>query len=59
MTQLSGVRFEEAWAGRVVGAIGKTPVAFIGLDEMIQNKESTGRPQDIADAATLRKRNPR
>jgi hypothetical protein len=56
ITSIAGVSFEEAWAGRVAGSIDGTPVFFIGREELIRNKESTGRPQDLADADALRKR---
>jgi hypothetical protein len=30
-------------------------VPFLSLEDLLMNKETTGRPQDIADAARLRK----
>jgi hypothetical protein len=56
ITSIAGVSFEEAWASRVPGSIDSIPVLFIGRDELIRNKESTGRIQDAADAEALRKR---
>lgn len=56
ITSLSGVDFESAWTRRVQGAIDGAPVMFIGRDDLIRNKESTGRKQDAADADALRKR---
>jgi hypothetical protein len=56
ITSIAGVEFDQAWAGRVVGAIDGIPVQVVGLDDLIRNKESTGRLQDRADAEELRKR---
>ena len=54
MTEISGVSFDEAWASRVMADIGGHPVAFIGRDALVKNKEASGRPKDIADVARLR-----
>jgi hypothetical protein len=56
ITSIAAVSFEDAWAGRVAGSIDGVPVFFIGREELIRNKESAGRPQDVADANALRKR---
>ncbi len=54
ITGIDGVEFQAAWEHRVSSTYGDQPVVVIGLDELIQNKESTGRPQDVLDAKTLR-----
>lgn len=59
LTSISGVDFEEAWAGRCPGNIDGIPVQFIGRVELLRNKESTGRPKDLGDADELRKRDPK
>jgi predicted nucleotidyltransferase len=59
ITSIAGVEFDQAWAGRVGGEIDGIPVQFVGLEELITNKESTGRLKDQADAEELRKRRPR
>lgn len=56
ITSISGVTFEEAWAGRVAGTLDGLPVHYIGREALIRNKETTGRAQDIADAQRLRAR---
>ena len=56
ITQIPGVSFDEALAGRVAGSYGLQPVWFIGLDALIRAKEASGRPQDLADLAWLRGR---
>jgi hypothetical protein len=58
ITSIAGVTFEDAWASRVTGSIEGLPVFFIGIDEMILTKETTGRLQDAADAQALRLRKP-
>ena len=55
ITSISGLTFDEAWASRVAGTLGELPVSYIGRDELIRNKEFTGRPQDLADAERLRR----
>lgn len=55
ITRISGVTFEEAWAGRVEATYAGEPVCFIGKDDLIRNKDASGRPQDRADADLLRR----
>jgi len=59
ITSIAGVPFDEAWAGRMKGEIDGIPVAFIGLEDLIRNKEAAGRSKDLGDADALRKRRPR
>jgi hypothetical protein len=54
ITAIDGVEFQEAWENRVSSAYGDQPVMVIGIEELIRNKEATGRPQDALDAKTLR-----
>jgi hypothetical protein len=53
LTSLTGVTFDEAWAGRVETVIGTTRVNFIGREALIRNKRLTGRAQDKADLEAL------
>ena len=55
ITAIDGVAFHEAWEHRVPSAYGDQPVMVIGMDDLIRNKEATGRPQDRLDAQTLRR----
>jgi len=59
ITSISGVEFEWAWANRAPGQIDGIPVQFIGREDLIRNKESSGRLKDLGDADELRKRDPR
>ena len=53
LTALTGVDFEEVWAGRVLSELDGIPVAFIGREAFIKNKRATGRTQDKADLEAL------
>lgn len=53
LTGIYGVSFDEAWAGRVSVELGGGRVEVIGCRELIRNKRSTARPQDLADAEAL------
>jgi hypothetical protein len=53
LTSLTGVTFDEAWAGRVEAVLGDTRVNFIGKEALILNKRMTGRAKDKADLETL------
>jgi hypothetical protein len=53
LTSITGVSFDEAWAGRVDGEFAGIQVRFIGRPQLIQNKKSTGRSQDYADLELL------
>lgn len=54
LTQISGVDFIDAWTNRKEADAGPgVRCAFIGLNELIQNKKAAGRPQDLADVDAL------
>jgi hypothetical protein len=53
ITEISGVSFDEAWQSRDAGALGGVPVSFIGREEFLRNKRSTGRLRDLADAEAV------
>ncbi len=53
MTSISGVSFDDAWATRKQGRMGRYGVAFLGRDALIANKRASGRPKDLADVALL------
>lgn len=53
LTSISGVSFDEAWAGRVEGELAGMVVSFIGREALIQNKKATRRSQDRADLEAL------
>jgi hypothetical protein len=53
LTSITGVGFEEAWAGRAAGDLDGLPVHFIGREAFLKNKRATGRTQDRADLERL------
>jgi len=54
LTSISGVDFESAWTSRVPADLDGYAVNFIGADELLKNKQASGRPKDLADASKLR-----
>jgi len=55
MISISDVTFGEAWQTRATGDIDGLSVVFIGLAELLRNKEASGRGKDRVDAEELRK----
>jgi hypothetical protein len=53
LTEIDGVAFDEAWAGRVVSEIDGLRVPVIGRAELIRNKRALGRTKDLADIEAL------
>ncbi|MBP8911125.1 MAG: hypothetical protein KBI32_06450 [Phycisphaerae bacterium] len=53
ITRVSGVPWEKADAGKVVGFYANTPVYFIGREDFLVNKRTTGRGKDLADIEAL------
>ena len=57
LSRIDGVSFEEAWGGKteVTIEISGEPVViyFIGLKQLIQNKETIGRAKDLEDLKYL------
>ena len=53
LSSISGVTIEEAFATKVSATLDNIPVFVLGRDELIRNKRAVGRPQDLADLATL------
>jgi hypothetical protein len=53
ITSIDGVSFDDAWQGRAAGRYGAQPVFYLGLRELIRNKQAAGRAQDLADLEWL------
>ena len=53
LTPISGVGFEEAWAGRVTHDVNGLPVPFLGRAALVRNKRASGRAKDRADLEAL------
>lgn len=53
ITSITGVSWDDAVATCVGGKYGNIPVKYIGRDEFVVNKRSTGRKKDQADLEAL------
>ena len=53
MTSLPGCSFNQVWKNKATATYGSENVNFIGLDELIQTKKFSGRPQDKVDLDLL------
>lgn len=50
---VSQLTFRQAWRNRIVGKLGSTNAHFVGLEDLIQLKTDSGRPQDLVDVEQL------
>src|SRR6185437_350223 len=55
LNEIDGVDFEEAYMNKLIIDIDGLPVNYIGLDDLIKNKQVSGRKQDISDVNALSK----
>jgi hypothetical protein len=53
VTSITGVSWEEAFAGRVEGKYGDVHIHYIGREDFILNKRALGRKKDLADLEAL------
>ncbi len=53
LTSIDGVRFADAWPNRVASDFGGIPAPVISLQDLITNKRTAGRPQDLVDVSHL------
>ncbi len=53
MKQVPGGNFESAYARREATSWEGVPVSIVSLDDLIQLKRASGRPQDLLDAEAL------
>ncbi len=56
LNEIDGVGIDEALSHSVRGKYGIIEINFIGINELIKNKEASGRDQDKLDAKKLKKR---
>ena len=57
LTDISGVRFSEAYKNKVERTIEGLTICYIGYDDLIKNKIASGRPKDILDVKYFEKIN--
>jgi len=53
MCDISGVSWDQAWAGHETGRCGSHELAFIGRADFVRNKRAAGRLKDLADLEAL------
>lgn len=53
LTAVEGLRFSECWERRVPAKFGGVDVAYLSREDLILNKKSVGRPQDLEDVRAL------
>ncbi|EMI22518.1 hypothetical protein RMSM_00543 [Rhodopirellula maiorica SM1] len=53
LTQIDSVSFDDAWQNRISVNWDGLNIPVISLGDLIQNKRSTGRTKDLADAEQL------
>jgi hypothetical protein len=58
LTGISGVSFDEAWAGRVEADFVRSPLYVIGREALLKNKHASGRDKDLRDVAMLEEHAP-
>lgn len=49
LTSIDGVRFDTCFKNRVIADFGDFKVNFISKGDLLLNKRSSGRPQDLVD----------
>ncbi|MDB5141345.1 MAG: nucleotidyltransferase family protein [Mucilaginibacter sp.] len=55
LNEIDGVNFKEAYPNKLVIDVDGLQVNYIGLDDLIKNKQVSGRHQDISDVNELNK----
>jgi hypothetical protein len=55
LTRIDGINFRDAYPQKQVIVIEDFMANYIGLNDLIQNKNASGRQQDLVDVNTLQK----
>jgi len=55
LNEIDGVTFKNAYLNKLIIDIDGLPVNYIGLDDLITNKQVSGRQRDISDIGELNK----
>ena len=58
LTSIEGVGFNQAWDKQVIASIDGIAVPIIGIEELIENKNSTGRAKDLGEVENLQNHKP-
>jgi hypothetical protein len=54
LTSIDGVSFDEAWENKLTAKYGKQDIFFIGKNDFIKNKMSSGRKKDLDDIQLIK-----
>jgi len=55
LNAISGVNFDEAFKGRILGENEDLTISFINIADFIANKQASGRAKDLGDIDALKK----
>lgn len=55
LTGLNGVAFEDAWPSREIVVLAGREVPVLGFDDLLKNKQVTGRAKDLLDIEELQR----
>jgi len=55
LNAISGVNFDEAYKGRILGQNEDLTISFINIADFIANKQASGRAKDLGDIDALKK----
>jgi hypothetical protein len=55
LNAISGVNFDDAYNGKVVGQYDDLTIPFINIADFIANKQASGRAKDLGDIDALQK----
>ena len=53
LNSISGVNFDDAYKGRILGENDDLYISFINISDFIANKEASGRTKDMGDTVSL------
>jgi hypothetical protein len=59
ITSIEGVEFVDAWHRRVSSTYGGVGISILALDDLLINKRTVGRPQDMIDVEKLGRAKPK
>jgi hypothetical protein len=53
LTRVSGLVFSDAWTRKVASSYGDVAIQIVSREDLITNKKTVGRPQDLLDVKAL------
>ena len=59
ITAIDGVTFDDAWPSRIEAGFGDQTVPVLSWADLIRNKRTAGRPQDLLDVVWLESHPPK